>query len=123
MRNKIDYRWAKMNFVRYEDSCYYYTKCSDDKIIIEIPKNSKELFINGDYYDEYRTFIKCPLCQKYIEVDIRQGWQSYEKTLFVYYKMKELEKRITQLEFSPPSIDGGPEFLKILKEAKQSGDF
>lgn len=37
-------------------------------------------------------------------------------------QFKQLESRISQLEFSPPR-EGGPEFKKILLEATLAGDF
>lgn len=34
---------------------------------------------------------------------------------------EDMEKRISVLEFTPPSLQGGPEFKKILKEEEDDG--
>lgn len=77
--------------------------------------------------------ITCPKCQKPVT---RSSYTRFEGKLPVYAKLGQIElglkaindrldafdKRLMTVEFTPPS-SGGPEFHRLLDEAKSAGDF
>lgn len=87
--------------------------------------------------DSFMQTVKCPTCS--YELEYYKTPSDYWHNIFTFKMIQkdkeiqdlktqlyDLEKRITQLEYSGPTSTlpkGGSEFQKILEEAKIAGDF
>ena len=102
----------------------YYAYCCSDKLIFEVPRNSPEIIISPDRYAV--KFVICPECKKKCILEESKvpnfAFSDSNYKMFEYMRSLFLEKRVTELEYAPPT-NGGTQFQQILKEAKDAGDF
>lgn len=112
-----------MNYVNYPEQVYY-ASCEKDKIIVEIPLNSQDIVWGEEKFDSIETIIgkvKCPKCSNTLNI-LSFKCNMILRPLYHLQKLKELERRISELEYSPPP-EGGNKFRELMDEAKKAGDF
>lgn len=118
-----------MNIIPLGKKCYYVV-CHVDNIAIEIPADSSEIKKSSTksiYYTlleskrGYIGYINCPNCGAILIINSRDS-DKYYRSMYVSARQEQSEKRITQIEYSPPP-QGGSTFNEILREAVQAGDF
>lgn len=95
---------------------YEYFRCPTDKLVFRVPWNE----LKFDKIWGMDTFI-CPKCQRKMWTGAASK-KDYTSALIqsLSVKVEELQRKVAELEFSP---SGGPEFLKLVEEAREAGDF
>ena len=110
---------------------FMYFACNSDKLVFRVPSNSPDIYI-PDLGHAAAESIKCPKCHQRLPLSGKYTQELYE-TAYVQSlnekirrleervaRMDELERRVSEIEYAPT---GGPEFLKLVEEAKAAGDF
>lgn len=87
-----------MNFVPIPPPCWYVI-CHRDNIVIEVPANYIKPLPEPSL--SYKSYVVCPQCQSNLAICEFESTVNY-RSQYLQARFKQLEQRITELEFSPP---------------------